>query len=57
MNKVRIQYGERIILNDLDWTVMNGERWALSGQNPLRQSSRQRRKHLGHQETHRLRIA
>lgn len=33
MNKVRIQYGERIILNDLDWTVMNGERWALSGQN------------------------
>lgn len=33
MNKVRIQYGERIILKDLDWTVMNGERWALSGQN------------------------
>lgn len=33
MNKVRILYGERIILNDLDWTVMNGERWALSGQN------------------------
>lgn len=33
MNKVRIQYGERIILKDLDWTVKNGERWALSGQN------------------------
>ena len=33
MNKVRIQYGERIILKDLDWTVNNGERWALSGQN------------------------
>ena len=33
MNKVRIQYGERIILKDLDWTVANGERWALSGQN------------------------
>ena len=33
MNKVRIQYGERIILKDLDWTVLNGERWALSGQN------------------------
>ena len=32
-DKVRIQYGERIILNDLDWTVNNGERWALSGQN------------------------
>ena len=33
MNKVRIQYGKRIILKDLDWTVNNGERWALSGQN------------------------
>ena len=33
MNKVRIQYGERIILKDLDWTVLNGEKWALSGQN------------------------
>ncbi len=33
MNKVRIQYGERTILQDLDWTVLNGERWALSGQN------------------------
>ena len=33
MNKVHIQYGKRIILKDLDWTVRNGERWALSGQN------------------------
>ncbi len=33
MNKVCIRYGERTILKDLDWTVMNGERWALSGQN------------------------
>lgn len=33
MNKVTIQYGPRIILKDLDWTVCNGERWALSGQN------------------------
>lgn len=33
MNKVCIQYGERIILKDLDWTVKNGECWALSGQN------------------------
>ena len=33
MNKVRIQYGERIILKDLDWTVLNGEKWALSGEN------------------------
>lgn len=33
MKKVCIRYGERTILKDLDWTVMNGERWALSGQN------------------------
>jgi len=31
--KVRIQYGERIILDDLNWTVMNGEHWALTGPN------------------------
>jgi len=33
MNKVSIRYGTRTILKDLDWTVKNGERWALSGQN------------------------
>lgn len=33
MHQVSIRYGERTILKDLDWTVMNGERWALSGQN------------------------
>ena len=33
MNKVSIRYGERTILKELDWTVNNGERWALSGQN------------------------
>jgi molybdate transport system ATP-binding protein len=33
MNKVSIRYGSRTILKDLDWTVNNGERWALSGQN------------------------
>lgn len=33
MHHVSIRYGERTILNDLDWTVMNGDRWALSGQN------------------------
>ena len=33
MKKVTIRYGERTILKDVDWTVMNGERWALSGQN------------------------
>lgn len=30
---VSIRYGERTILSHLDWTVCEGERWALSGQN------------------------
>ncbi len=33
MKDVCIRYGERTILKDLNWTVMNGDRWALSGQN------------------------
>ena len=33
MHKVSIRYGERTILRNVDWTIMNGERWALSGQN------------------------
>ena len=33
MRNVSIRYGARTILKDLNWTVMNGERWALSGQN------------------------
>lgn len=33
MQQVSIRYGERTILKALDWTVRNGERWALSGQN------------------------
>ena len=33
MHDVSIRYDERTILKSLDWTVMNGERWALSGQN------------------------
>lgn len=33
MNAVSIRYGERTILDQLDWTVKKGERWALSGQN------------------------
>jgi molybdate transport system ATP-binding protein len=32
-NRVTIRYGERTILKDLDWTVMKGEHWSLSGQN------------------------
>ena len=30
---VSVRYGERTILRDLDWTVRQGEHWALSGQN------------------------
>ena len=33
MHNVSIRYGTRTILKDLNWTVLNGERWALSGQN------------------------
>ena len=33
MEKVSIRYGARTILRELNWTVKNGERWALSGQN------------------------
>ena len=33
MHDVSIRYGERTILKDVCWTVMNGERWALTGQN------------------------
>ncbi len=32
-NHVSIRYGQRTILKDLDWTVHEGERWALSGEN------------------------
>lgn len=32
-NKVSIRYGKRTILKELDWTVCEGERWALKGQN------------------------
>jgi molybdate transport system ATP-binding protein len=33
LNKVSIVYGERTILKELDWTVLRGEKWALSGEN------------------------
>ena len=33
MKDVSIRYGERTILKDVNWNVMNGDRWALSGQN------------------------
>ena len=33
MENVTIQYGEKIILKDLDWKVQKGEKWALLGRN------------------------
>ena len=33
LRQVSIRYGERTILRNLDWTIHNGQRWALSGQN------------------------
>lgn len=33
MKSVSIRYDRRVILDELDWTVANGERWALGGQN------------------------
>ena len=33
MKDVSIRYGDRTILKDVNWNVMNGDRWALSGQN------------------------
>ena len=33
LNKVSIRYGERTILNELDWVVRKGEKWALTGVN------------------------
>lgn len=32
-NHVTIRYGERTILKDLNWVVLRGEHWSLSGQN------------------------
>lgn len=32
-NHVSIVYGQRTILKDLDWSVRQGEKWALSGEN------------------------
>ncbi|MBO9658196.1 MAG: ATP-binding cassette domain-containing protein [Chitinophagaceae bacterium] len=33
MEKVRVQYGDKVILEDIDWTVKPGECWLLSGPN------------------------
>ena len=33
MNNVSIKYGDRTILSNLNWTVENGQKWAITGQN------------------------
>lgn len=33
LNNVTVRYGERLILNQLNWTVRAGEKWALLGPN------------------------
>ncbi|MCC8423392.1 ATP-binding cassette domain-containing protein [Mucilaginibacter sp. UR6-11] len=33
MNKVHVKYGTNVILNDIDWQVNPGDRWALLGHN------------------------
>jgi len=33
MNDVHIKYGEKVILNKVNWEVLHGERWALLGPN------------------------
>ena len=33
LDKVSICYGKRCILNNLDWTIKKGEKWALRGEN------------------------
>ena len=33
MHHVTVRYGSRTILNDINWTICQGEHWALSGPN------------------------
>jgi molybdate transport system ATP-binding protein len=33
MDKVHIQYGDKVILDDINWQVKTGDRWALLGPN------------------------
>lgn len=33
LDRVSIRYGNRCILNNLNWTIKKGEKWALSGEN------------------------
>ncbi|UII28077.1 ATP-binding cassette domain-containing protein [Fulvivirga maritima] len=33
MNDVKVKYGSKLILDHINWTVKQGERWALTGRN------------------------
>ncbi|BEG98074.1 ATP-binding cassette domain-containing protein [Bacteroides sedimenti] len=33
LNNVSISYGDRTILKELNWTILRGQKWALSGEN------------------------
>jgi molybdate transport system ATP-binding protein len=33
MKNLKIQYGDKVIISDFNWTVGKGERWALVGEN------------------------
>jgi molybdate transport system ATP-binding protein len=33
LRQVRIQYGDKVVLHDLDWTIRRGESWAVLGAN------------------------
>ena len=41
MEHVKIRYGSRTILKDLDWEIKNGEKWALFGPNGAGKSTLQ----------------
>lgn len=33
LKNVNVAYGQRKVLEDVSWTIREGERWVLSGQN------------------------
>ncbi len=33
LNKISIRYGDRTILKELEWQILRGQKWALSGEN------------------------
>ncbi|MDA3808701.1 MAG: molybdate ABC transporter ATP-binding protein ModF [Spirochaetaceae bacterium] len=39
MNQIRVAYGEKIVLNDLNWTLKRGEHWKITGPNGVGKST------------------